>query len=91
MNDWDSLQAEVASDAKRTHYICSVRALIDCVRHEQGDSAASSLIQTLGNHRLSTTSIRRALERRVEPVMLPSAWSIGHHRRDQCSCTKEGS
>lgn len=91
--DWEDLEKEVeaqSQNGRQTHYVCSVGALIDYVEHHKGDDAAASLRGTIGNHRLSANSIRRALERRVPAVMLPSVWSIGHHRRRQCSC-KEGS
>jgi hypothetical protein len=85
-DDWGDLEAEAEAGTKPTHYVCSVGALIDFVGFQQSESARESLVATLKNYRLSTTSIRRALERRVPAVMLPSAWSIGHHRRGQCSC-----
>lgn len=92
--EWDDLQEEIEADSqggRQTHFVCIVGALIDYVEHQNGEGAADSLRGTLRNHRLSAASIRRALERRVPAAMLPSVWSIGHHRRRDCSCKEEES
>lgn len=88
MSDWSDLEDEASADGNR-RYRCSVGELIRATREEVGEDEAYAIVHALKNHRLSTPSIRRALQRRVEPDLLPSAWMLGHHRRGNCSCREE--
>jgi hypothetical protein len=60
--------------------------MLELVREEHGEAAVLSIVRTFRNVRLTTASIHKALKSRVEPDYLPSAYSLGRHRKGACSC-----
>lgn len=88
---WEDLESDAKSLAGNTGPRCGVRIMLDYIRNEHGENAHESVVRTLYNYRLTTSSIHRALESRVEPDYLPSTYSLGRHRSGRCSCPKEES
>lgn len=86
--NWDELETEALA-RKKPGPSCSVKVLLEWL-HEHDPKGADTIVRVMANHRLSTTSIHAALETRVEEWLLPSAWSLRHHRAGRCSC-KDGS
>lgn len=90
MNDWDNLEddARVASTNRGPR--CGVDVMLDLILEEHGAKAVTSVLNTFNNSRLTTASIHKALESRIEPDYLPSAYSLGRHRNGRCSCKETG-
>jgi hypothetical protein len=90
MSDWDSLEDDAKAHSRKRGG-CGIAILLTHVTEESGPEAANSLARVLLNHRLTNTSIHRALESRVEPDYLPSPFTLARHRSNRCSCPKEAS
>lgn len=71
--------------------VCGVRRMLTYVGEDHGAAAVASIIRTLKNARLTSTSIHKALESRVTPSDLPSVYCIQRHRTGRCGCPREGS
>lgn len=91
VSDWDELEddAKAASGNRKTR--CGVGIMLEEILEEHGEQAVLSVMRTFKNHRLTTSSIYAALEKRVEPDYLPSAYTLGRHRKGACSCPREDS
>lgn len=86
MNDWDDLEDDARAASVNRGPRCSVGVMLELVEEEHGEAAVLSILRTLRNARLTTSSIHKALEKRVEPDYLPSPYSLGRHRKGACSC-----
>lgn len=86
MNGWDDLEADARAASVSRGPRCGVDMMLELVEEEHGKDAVLSIRRTFKNHRLTTASIHKALESRVEPDYLPSAYSLGRHRKGACSC-----
>jgi hypothetical protein len=92
MSEWDDLEKEARSLSANRGPRCGVSLLLDDIAEEFGPEARDSVIRTLDNHRLTTTSIRKALGMRVTEFMdLPSSYSIQRHRSSRCGCKGDAS
>lgn len=86
MNDWDDLEDDARAASVSRGPRCSVAVMLEVIHEDFGQDAVTSVLRTLKNHRLTTSSIHKALEKRVTPCDLPSAYSLGRHRKGACSC-----
>ena len=86
MNDWDDLEDDARAASVLRGPRCGVGVMLELIQEEHGEAAVLSVKRTLKNHRLTTSSIHKALESRVEADYLPSAYSLGRHRKGACSC-----
>lgn len=89
MGDWDSLEAEAKSSSVPRGGRCGVSLMMEIITEENGADAAASVLRTMANVRLTTTSIHKALESRVEADYLPSVYTIQRHRKGACQCKRE--
>ena len=87
MNDWDDLETEALSDVNGPGPRCGVWFMLEGL----DDKARASIARALDNVRLTTSSIHRALEKRVQSSDLPSAYTLARHRAGRCSCDREAS
>lgn len=89
MNDeWGDLEADAQSNVSKKGPSCGMARMFEVVREEHGEDAVTSIARALANHRLTTSSIRRALESRVDPDFLPSQFTIQRHRNKVCTCRR---
>jgi hypothetical protein len=90
VNDWDDLEDDAKAASVNRGPRCGVGVMLDMVREEHGKAAVLSIMRTFKNVRLTTASIHLALKSRIEPDYLPSAYSLGRHRKGACSCEELG-
>lgn len=86
---WEDLEEDAKASIRSHGPQCSVAVMFEVIGEENGSEAVASVLNALHNHRLTTASIHRALQTRVESDYLPSVYSLGRHRKHQCSCPKE--
>lgn len=85
---WDSFESEAATPPPPPGPKCRV-ALLYAHLNQTGQSEAVAFIQrTLLNHRLTTSSIHKALSGRLEAGDAPSMQSLVRHRRGDCACPR---
>lgn len=91
MSDWEDLETEAREYSTHRGPKCGVAVFLDDLGEEFGQPAVESVTRTMANHRLTSTSIRRALGGRLpETIILPSTWTIQRHRTKRCGCKQEG-
>lgn len=91
-DDWSSLESEAKSLTANRGPRCGVAMLLDDITEVHGAEASESVTRTLANHRLTTSSIRKALLTRLDgSIELPSAYSLQRHRSSRCGCKGDGS
>lgn len=81
MADWSDLETEAR---KRTRE-CGPRCQIEVFLSHQDDYIRRQVVAALENPNLTTVGIHRAVAA-LTGDFLPSAWSIGNHRRGKCRC-----
>lgn len=81
---WEDFEDECSDALLNFGSRCSVSVML---RHLPDDDARASVVRALENDNLTASSIARVLvSRQVQHA--PSAYSIRHHRRGDCSCGK---
>lgn len=84
MNDFEDF-IEDAEKASRHQYLrrgCALGGLM-----EQLSPVELFQVQTaLDRKELTSTAIEKVLKARVDPWRVPSAYTIGRHRRGACKC-----
>lgn len=80
MTTWEDFEADVTT--VRPHRgVCGVRMLLDSLTSEARDKVSAAL----DNQQLSNSSIATALRKRLGEHA-PRAYTVGRHRRGDCSC-----
>jgi hypothetical protein len=90
VNDWDDLESDAKAASANRSPRCGVGVLLEMLHAEHGEAAALSVVRTLRNTRLTSSSIHKALKSRVEPDYLPSSYTLARHRKGACSCKELG-
>jgi hypothetical protein len=91
-DSWSSLEADASAASLTRGPKCGVAILIEDIAEVHGKAAADSVVKTLANHRLTSTSIYAAIDSRASgQIKVPSSYSIGRHRNGRCSCPREDS
>lgn len=85
MSAWDDFESDVEAERRQYKRRCGVAVFLE----ELPKDAADAIRRALGRPELESTAIRAALLKRAEGRAVPSAFSIRHHRRADCSCAKE--
>ncbi len=85
METWEDFEDEVAATSRPKYAQCGIGVLLKTLN----DKAKVALQSALDNEALSHRAIQRALDKRVGPTA-PGAFTIGRHRRGDCSCRREG-
>ena len=91
-NDWSSLENEAKSLSANRGPRCGVATLLEDITEVHGAEASDAVLRTLANHRLTPSSIHKALGPRLDgSIELPSAYSLQRHRSSRCGCKGDGS
>lgn len=85
MSEWENLEDDARANPKGPR--CTVGIMLETI----GAEGRASVERALGNIRLTSSGLRRALESRVGLEDLPSAQSLTRHRRGSCNCPKGAS
>lgn len=85
MSDWGNLAQEVEAETLQGGPTCAVARLLQGVPEADRESVAA----TINNLSIQASALNRALVNRLGPKA-PSAYAIGRHRRQDCSCTRKG-
>jgi hypothetical protein len=88
---WDDLEEDAKASGNQRGPICGVKRMMQELGTDHGPLAVESVLRTMANRRLTSTSIHKALESRVPAEDLPSAYCIQRHRSARCSCPKDTS
>ncbi|WP_432001203.1 hypothetical protein [Streptomyces sioyaensis] len=82
---WDDLEAEARAAMEDRGKRCAVDLFLSTLLPYDADIVRG----VLANPGISNTGLHRAFRKRAhagDPI--PSAWSIGRHRREDCRCAK---
>lgn len=81
---WDNFTEE-ASRTTRKGPVCEVRTMLE---QRVPSSARPDVEAALDNPLLQTSALHRELLKRLGDKA-PSRWTVGRHRRKECTCTRE--
>lgn len=88
---WDDLENDARHLGGHGGPTCGVASFLGDVAEKYGQDAADSIVRVMGNHRLTMSSIHKAIEARTGRVQLPSVYTFQRHRSGRCACPREAS
>lgn len=83
MSDWSTLTRDVGAYKSRPGPVCSVKRMLESLTAADRETVEGAL----SNPALSTTGLAKAFRDRMG-VEAPSKFTVGNHRREQCSCSR---